>query len=75
MGNKTVGYFISIIAESNKLNKREKDILIKRARGKTLKKIGRKYKLTAERIRQIEAVAIVKFLKKIYQLMLFDKIE
>lgn len=75
MGNKTITYFISIIAESNKLNKREKDILIKRARGKTLKKIGKKYKLTAERIRQIEAVAIVKFLKKIYQLMLFEGTE
>lgn len=75
MGNKTVGYFIAIIESSDKLNKREKDILIKRTKGKTLKKIGRKYKITAERIRQIEEVAIAKLLKKIYQLMLFDKIE
>lgn len=75
MGNKTIGHFVSIITESNKLNKREKEILIKRTKGKTLKKIGRKYKITAERIRQIEEVAIAKLLKKIHQLMLFDKIE
>jgi DNA-directed RNA polymerase sigma subunit (sigma70/sigma32) len=72
MGNKTIGYFISIIESSSRITNREKDILIKRIKGIHLEKIGKKYKLTAERIRQIEERAIEKLLKKIYQLMLFE---
>lgn len=76
MGNKTLGYFISIINNaSDRLSSKEKDILIKRVKGKTLKKIGRKYKVTAERIRQLEEKALTKLLKKIYQLMLFKEIK
>lgn len=75
MGNKTIGYFISIIQSSSRITDKEKDILIKRVKGIHLRKIGRKYKITAERIRQIEEKAIEKLLKKIYQLMLFEKRE
>lgn len=75
MGNQTIHYFKQIIERSDKLNKKEKEILIKRIRGKTLEEIGKKYKVTAERIRQIEEIAIKKFLKKIYQLVLFRGVE
>lgn len=75
MGNKTIGYFILLIEGSDKLNKKEKDILVKRVKGKTLKKISKKYRVSAERIRQIEEIAIKKFLKKIYQLILFKETE
>ncbi|MFH1832596.1 MAG: sigma factor-like helix-turn-helix DNA-binding protein [Candidatus Levyibacteriota bacterium] len=75
MGNKTIGYFVSLIESSDKLNKKEKDILVKRVKGKILEKIGKKYRLSAERIRQIEKVALIKFMKKIYQLLLFDKLD
>lgn len=71
MGNQTINCFKKIIEESDKLNKKEKEILIKRVKGKTLEDIGKKYKVTAERIRQIEEYAVNKFLKKIYQLVLF----
>lgn len=73
MGNQTLAYFSSLIADSNKLNRKEKEILLKRVEGKHLRKIGKKYKISAERVRQIEEVAIKKLLKKIYQLMLFEK--
>lgn len=75
MGNKTIGYFVSLVEGSDKLNKKEKDVLAKRAKGRTLEKIGKKYKVSGERIRQIEGVALIKFMKKIYQLLLFDKMD
>lgn len=73
MRNKTICYFKSLIEVSNKLNEKEKEILIRRAEGKTLKEIGKKYKITAERVRQKEEVAIIRFMKKFYQLLLFEK--
>lgn len=73
MRNKTVSHFISIINASNKLNAKEKEILKDRVAGKTLEEIGRRFKVTAERIRQKENTAIEKFMKKIYQLILFEK--
>jgi len=72
MSNKTVSYFALIINNSKELNKKEKEILLARMRKKTLKKIGRKYKVTGERIRQIEKEAILKFIKKTCQLLLLD---
>jgi len=72
MANQTVAYFISIVAGSKKLNKKEGDVLVRRLKRQTLKKIGRHYKLTGERIRQIEKTALVKLIKKIYQMILFD---
>lgn len=71
MSTKTITHFTTIIKKSNFFNKKERYILIKRARGQTLKKIGRRYKLTAERIRQIEEAALKKFTKRILQLNLF----
>ncbi len=71
MSTKTIAHFITIIKKSNFFSKKERDILIKRTRGQTLKKIGRRYKVTAERIRQIEENALKKFTKRILQLNLF----
>lgn len=72
IANQTVRYFIKIIQSSKELNRKEKDILIARLEEKTLEKIGKKYKLTAERIRQIEEEAIGKIVAEIKQLLLFD---
>lgn len=72
MTSKSKQYFISIIVNSKSLNKKDKDILVKRLQGMTLHRIGRRYKLSAERIRQIEEEALAKLGKKISQLLLFD---
>ncbi len=72
MGNQTVSYFASLIRGSHILDHKEKEILINRLQKKTLKKIGKKYKVSDERIRQIEFIAIKKFFKKTIQLLLFD---
>jgi len=72
MSNQSIAYFASIIKNSKDLNWREKEILLNRLKKKTLKKIGRKQKVTGERIRQIEKQALTKFIKKINQLLLFD---
>lgn len=72
IANQTVRYFVKIVRDSKELNRKEKEILVARLEEKTLEKIGRKYKLTAERIRQIEEAAISKFLAKVKQLFLFD---
>ena len=71
MSNRTVDYFISIVKNSKELTKKEKEILTKRLKNKTLEKIGKKYKVTAERVRQIEEKALIKFIAKIFQLNLF----
>ena len=52
--------FIENIFEGAKMKDEERDILWKRAHGKTLKKIGEDYNLTKERIRQIEKDALGK---------------
>ena len=75
MSNKTIIHFVSQIKNSEKLTLKEKDILLNRIKGKTLEKIGKKYGLTAERIRQKEEAALLKLKKKIYQMILFNKIE
>ena len=72
MVNQSIAYFASLVRNSRDLNWREKEILLNRLKKKTLKKIGRRYKLSGERIRQIEKEAIKKFVKKINQLLLFD---
>lgn len=71
MSTKTITHFITLIKKSNFFSKKERNILIRRAKGDTLKKIGKRYKLTAERIRQIEEAALNKFTKRILQLNLF----
>lgn len=72
MSSQTEDYFISFIQNAKELSGKEKEILIKRLRAQRLKRIGRKYKVTAERIRQIEKKALAKFGKKITQLLLLD---
>lgn len=72
MSSQTISYFISIIQNAKELDKKEKDILTRRLKDTTLAKIGKKYKVSDERIRQIEQRAIQKFIKKMCQLMLFD---
>lgn len=72
MSNRTVEYFVSIVQNSKELSKKEKEVLAKRLRDKTLENIAKKYKVTGERIRQIEEKALLKFLAKICQLNLFD---
>lgn len=72
MSSQTWDYFISVIQGAKELNKKEKEILIRRLKTQNLKKIGRKYKITAERIRQIEKDALTKFKKKMIQLLLLD---
>ena len=72
MSSQTLKYFNSIISDAKELNRKEKEILIKRLKKQKLQKIGRKYRVTAERVRQIEKEALLKFKKKMIQLMLFD---
>lgn len=72
MSSQTITYFISIIKNAKEFNRKEKEILVKRLKKQKLEKIGRKYKVTGERIRQIEKEALLKFKKKMVQLILFD---
>jgi DNA-directed RNA polymerase sigma subunit (sigma70/sigma32) len=72
MSSQTIAYFKSVIKNSKELTNKEKDILLRRLTHKTLKKIARKYKLSAERIRQLEESALDKFLRKACQLILIE---
>ncbi len=72
MSNQTVLYFTSFIRNARELNHKEKEILLGRLKKKRLKSIGRKYKVSAEWVRQLEKHALHKFFKKINQLLLFD---
>ncbi|MDO8658944.1 MAG: sigma factor-like helix-turn-helix DNA-binding protein [Candidatus Levybacteria bacterium] len=72
MSNQTIEYFISIVKNSKELTKKEKEVLVKRLKDKTLEKIAKKYKVSGERIRQLEEKALLKFIAKICQLNLFD---
>jgi DNA-directed RNA polymerase sigma subunit (sigma70/sigma32) len=72
MSNQTVQYFTSLIRKSNILTKKEKEVLQERLHTRNLANIGKKYHVTAERIRQIEESAILKIIRKFSQLRLFD---
>lgn len=72
MSSQTVRYFASLVKEEKILTKKEKDVLTKRLKNDTLEKVGKKYKVSAERVRQIEEKALKKFVAKMCQLMLFD---
>lgn len=72
-GNRTLRYFSGYIKKLPQLSFKEKYILRKRSRGKTLEELGKKFEVTEGRIRQIERVAIVKIKNKIYQQKLFSK--
>lgn len=72
MSTQTAKYFISIIRNAKELDKKEKDILIKRLKDTTLKTIGKKYKISGERVRQIEERALFRFIATTCQLLLFE---
>lgn len=72
MSSQTISHFISIVKNARELDKKEKNILIKRLKGVTLKNLGKKYKVSDERIRQIEQKSLQKLIKKMCQLMLFE---
>jgi len=73
MSSQSLDYFVTVINQAKNLTKKEKDILVRRLHKITLKKIGKRYKVTDERIRQIEKEALRKLgNKKISQLLLFD---
>lgn len=72
MNNQTIIYFLSIIRNSKNLSTKEKDILSKRLHHKNLFLIGKKLKITGERVRQIEKKALEKLSKKLEQLSLFE---
>lgn len=72
MSSQTLLYFQTVIQNSKELTHREKDILVKRLDKVTLEKISHRYKLSDERVRQIEEEGLAKFLKKACQLFLFD---
>ena len=72
MSSKPKDYFISFIQNARELSRKEKEILVKRLQTQKLKRIGRKYRATAERIRQIEKEAFSQFRKKLLQLLLLD---
>ncbi len=73
MTSQIMRYFIELLQYSSKLEEADKDVLIKRLRGKTLKQMARTYKITLEGVRQREKRAIMRFIKKIYQPILFGK--
>jgi DNA-directed RNA polymerase sigma subunit (sigma70/sigma32) len=71
MSNRTLVYFIDFIKNTHKLKPKEADILMLRLKRKKLKLIGSKYKLSYERIRQIERESLKKLANKSYQEKLF----
>lgn len=71
MPNRTLGYFINLVRKTHKLSPKEANILILRLKRKKLKTIGRKYKVTYERIRQIEHDSLTKLEKQEFQERLF----
>ncbi|MBI4080244.1 MAG: hypothetical protein HY430_00565 [Candidatus Levybacteria bacterium] len=72
MGNQTFLYFSAFIQNAKELNKKEKEILLRRLQRKKLAKIGKHFKVSAERVRQIEERALHKINEKVIQLLLID---
>lgn len=73
MPNRTLGYFINFIKHTHRLNPKEANILALRLKKKKLRTIGRKYKVSYERIRQIEKQSLIKLDRESYQEKLFDE--
>lgn len=73
MPNRTIGYFIDFVKKTHRLKPKEADILVLRLKKKKLSTIGHKYKVSYERIRQIEKESLIKLEKKSYQEKLFDE--
>lgn len=71
MSNRTLIYFLDFVKSTHKLKPKEADILALRLKRKNLKAIGKKYKVSYERIRQIEKNSLIKLKKDTYQETLF----
>jgi len=71
MPNRTLTHFIDFVKNTHRLKSKEADILTLRLKGKRLKSIGNKYKVSYERIRQIEKESLIKLNNKSYQEKLF----
>ena len=71
MPNRTLVYFIDFLKKTHRLKPKEVDILTQRLKRRKLKTIGRKYKVSHERIRQIETQSLKKLESKSYQEQLF----
>ena len=71
MSNRTLLYFIDFVKKTHRLKSKEADVLIMRLKRIKLKSIGRKYKVSYERIRQIEKAALIKLDNESYQEKLF----
>lgn len=71
MSNRTLIYFLDFVKSTHKLKPKEADILALRLKRKNLKVIGKKYKVSYERIRQIEKNSLIKLKKDTYQETLF----
>jgi len=71
MSNRTLSYFIDFVKKNIRLKPKEADILALRLKRKKLKSIGRKYKVSYERIRQIENLSLKKLNSKYFQEKLF----
>jgi DNA-directed RNA polymerase sigma subunit (sigma70/sigma32) len=71
MSNRTLLYFIDFVKKNHRLQPKEADVLALRLKRKKLKSIGRKYKVSYERIRQIEKMSLTKLENKTYQEQLF----
>ena len=71
MSNQTLQYFINFVKKTHKLKLKEADILVLRLKRNKLKFIGHKYKVSHERIRQIEKESLIKLGSKSYQEKLF----
>jgi DNA-directed RNA polymerase sigma subunit (sigma70/sigma32) len=72
--NQTRKYFSSFVKSLPQLSHKEKEVLIRRLKGKTLTAIGRKLGVTEGRIRQIEGAAVAKAKDKMRQLSLFRRL-
>ncbi|MBI4058469.1 hypothetical protein HY408_01750 [Candidatus Gottesmanbacteria bacterium] len=70
--NQTLRYIAILINKLPLLSTKEKEILVKRLEEKTLKKIGKTYQVSGERIRQLEKQALNKVRNKSYQQVLFE---
>lgn len=71
MPNRTLAYFIDFVKKTHRLKPKEADVLALRLKRKKLKSIGRRYKVSYERIRQIEKISLKKLNSKSYQEKLF----
>lgn len=72
IANQTVKHFLKFIDKFPLLSEKERLVLSLRLQEKKLKKIAKKFKVSAERIRQIEFGAILKLKQKYRQMALFE---